>query len=86
MSRRSLPTRTLPRHPDLDQLKRQSKDLLRSFTRRDTTAVAEVDAHYHGADLATFSLHDAQFVIAGAYGFESSPGLKVYVDGLPCAS
>ena len=38
-------------------------------------------AHYHGADAATFALHDAQLVIARAYGFESWPKLKAFVDG-----
>ena len=31
---------------------------------------------------ATFALHDAQLVLARAYGFESWPKLKAYVDGV----
>ena len=45
-------------------------------------AVAEVNAHYHGADAPTFALHDAQLVLARAYGFESWPKLKAFVDGV----
>ena len=79
---RSLPTRTLAERPDLDQLKRQAKELLDAFRARQPEAVAEVTAHYHDADSATFALHDAQLVIARAYGFQSWPKLKAYVEGV----
>jgi ankyrin repeat protein len=79
---RALPTRTLPPHPDLRQLRRQAKQLLAGFIRGDGAAVAEVTAHYHGAEAATFALHDAQLVIARAYGFESWPKLKAAVQGV----
>ena len=46
MSRRSLPTRTLAEHPDLDQLKRQARELLEAFRAGNPAAVAEVAAHY----------------------------------------
>jgi ankyrin repeat protein len=81
MTRPSTPTRTLRERPDLDQLKRQAKALLESFKNADSAAVAEVNAHYRGADPGTFALHDAQLVIARAHGFESWPKLKAYVDG-----
>ena len=73
--------RTLPDRPDLPQLKRQAKELLAAFRAGNPDAVGEVAAHYRGADAATFALHDAQLVIARAYGFESWPKLKVFVDG-----
>jgi hypothetical protein len=79
---RALPTRTLPPYPDLRQLRRQVKELLAGFIRGDGAAVAEVTAHYHGADAVTFALHDAQIVIARAYGFESWPELKAAVRGV----
>ena len=82
MTARALPTRTLPPNPDLRQLRRQAKQLLEGFIRGDGAAVAEVTAHYHGADAATFALHDAQLVIARAYGFESWPKLKAAVQGV----
>jgi ankyrin repeat protein len=78
----ALPTRTLPPHPDLRQLRRQAKALLDGFIRGDGATVAEVTAHYHDADAATFALHDAQLVIARAYGFESWPKLKAAVQGV----
>jgi hypothetical protein len=75
------PFRTLREHPDLDQLKRQAKELLAAYRGGEADAVAEVSHHYRGADLATFALHDAQLVLARAYGFESWPKLKAFVDG-----
>jgi ankyrin repeat protein len=78
---RQLPVRSLPERPDLGQLKRQAKELLRALRAGDAGALAEVKAHYRGADAATFALHDAQLVLARAYGFESWPKLKAYVDG-----
>src|SRR5436190_17613436 len=82
MPARSLPTRTLSARPNLDQLKRQAKELLDAFRAGDAEARAEIDTHYRGADAKTFALHDAQLVIARAYGFESWPKLKAYVDGV----
>lgn len=81
MTPHALPTRRLPERPDLDQLKRQAKELLKAFISAEAEAVAEVNAHYHDADPADFALHDAQLVLARAYGFESWPKLKALVDG-----
>ena len=82
MTRRSTPTRTLSDRPNLGQLKRQAKELLEAFRRDDAEAAAEVQAHYRRADPATFELHDAQLVLARAYGFESWPKFKAFVDGV----
>jgi ankyrin repeat protein len=79
---RSLPTRKLREHPDLDQLKRQAKELLAAFATGDTAAVAEVHAHYRDASPLTFALHDAQLVLARAYGFDGWPKLRAFVDGV----
>jgi len=54
----------LPENPDLEQLKRQAKELLRAFRAGNIGAASTVNAHYHGADPPTFALHDAQLVIA----------------------
>lgn len=79
---KSLPTRTLREQPDLDQLKRQAKELLEAVRTGESDAAAEVHVHYHDAEAATFALHDAQLVLARAYGFDSWPKLKAYVDGV----
>src|ERR1051326_4149785 len=81
MMKQSLPTRAFREHTDLDQLKRQAKELLDALRRGDGAATAEVTAHYGAADPDTFALHDAQLVLARAYGFASWPKLKAYVDG-----
>jgi ankyrin repeat protein len=82
MRRHAPPTRTLRHHPDLDQLKRQAKELLDAFRAGDAAAVKEVRAHYQRADAATFALHDAQLVLARAHGFDSWPKLRAFVDGV----
>ena len=81
MPRNTLPTRTLRDRPDLDQLKRQAKELLDAFRAGHPEATQEVHAHYRQADLSTFALHDAQLVMARAHGFDSWPKLKAFVDG-----
>jgi hypothetical protein len=80
--KQNLPTRRMREHPDLEQLKRQAKELLRAFAAGDAEAAAEVAAHYRAADASRFALHDAQLVVARSYGFESWPKLKAYVDGV----
>ena len=57
--------RTLPAKPDLAQLKRQAKELLRDFTAADSAAQALVQAHFRPG--AEFALHDAQLVLARSY-------------------
>jgi ankyrin repeat protein len=78
----SFPTRRLPERPDLEQLKRQAKELLDAYLAADESAVAEVQRFYRAADPATFALHDAQLVLARNYGYGSWPKLKAYVDGV----
>lgn len=76
------PVRRLRERPDLDQLKSQAKELLAAFVAGEPEAVAEVNAHYRGADPASFALHHAQLVLARSHGFDSWPKLKAYVDGV----
>jgi ankyrin repeat protein len=80
-----IPTRRLPQQPNLDQLRKQAKDLLGRYRSGDPEAVAEVQQFEWqaaaAADPATFALSDAQRVLARAYGFESWPKLKAFVDG-----
>jgi len=79
---RTLPTQRMHEHPDLDQLKRQAKELLRAFLADEPEATVEVHAHYTRPDRTTFALHDAQLVLARSHGFESWPKLKAHVDGV----
>jgi len=83
---RSTPTRKLPGKPNLNQLKKQAKDLLKAFQAGEATAIAEVRAHYRGpisaAEGERLQLSDAQLVLARAYGFDSWAKLKAFVDGV----
>src|SRR5918994_7215401 len=76
------PTRVMREHPDLDQLRRQARELLEAYRAQSPDAVTEVDAHHRTATPDTFALHDAQFVLARSYAFESWPKLKAAVEGV----
>ncbi len=81
MSRKP-PTRAMRENPDIDQLKRQAKELLEAYRASSSEAIAEVTAYHRSATPETFALHDAQFVLARSYGFDSWPQLKAAVDGV----
>lgn len=66
---------------NLEQLKHQAKDLLRAYQAGAAAAIAQVNTHYRDANPQTFALHDAQFVIARANGFQSWPKLKAFIEG-----
>jgi ankyrin repeat protein len=79
----------LPERPNLDQLKRQAKDLLRSAREQDSTAlrrfrILPAFADASDADLArtALALHDAQSVIAREHGFDSWNALHEHVEEL----
>ncbi len=71
--------RSLPAKANLEQLKKQAKDLLAAFRAAEPSAVAEVRRYEQSPDPARFALHDAQRVLARAYGFASWPKLKEHV-------
>jgi ankyrin repeat protein len=84
MSRKP-PTRAMREKPDLDQLKRQARELLGAYRAQQPEAVAEVNFYHRTATPEIFALHDAQFVLARSYGFESWPKLNAAVDGVTSA-
>jgi ankyrin repeat protein len=69
------PTRHFPVRPDLDQLKHQAKDLLRSIRRGESEAIAELKKFHPKADPEHIKLADAQFALARSYGAQSWPRL-----------
>ncbi|HEY6846600.1 MAG TPA: hypothetical protein VI320_10335, partial [Terracidiphilus sp.] len=77
--------RRLPHQPNLEQLKKQAKELLERFRASESTAVAEVRQFERNPDPCHFALNDAQRVLARAYGFQSWPKLKAFVDGATIA-
>lgn len=80
-------TTSLPLRPDLAQLKRQAKELLRAHHHGDTAACSSLrtlrqfdmatDAAILAADI---KLHDVQFAIALGYGFSSWDALKHHIE------
>ena len=63
-----MPVRRLPVRPDLDQLHRQAKELLRAIHAGDENAIAELREHHpESIDPATAKLADAQLVLARSY-------------------
>ena len=76
-----------PERPNLEQLKHQAKDLLRSARDRDIDALSRftiLPAFAHATDLdvsrAALALHDAQSVIAREQGFDSWNALREHVE------
>ena len=77
----------LPERPNLEQLKRQAKDLLRSAKARQADALGRfrtLPAFAHQRDdarlAATVALHDAQSVVAREHGFASWAALVERVE------
>ena len=63
-----MPVRRLPVRPDLEQLQRQAKELLRAIHASDPNAVAELREHHPDRiDPASAKLSDAQLVLARSY-------------------
>ena len=75
------PTRRFPAQPSLEQLRKQAKDLLAEYRAGDPAAIAEVHRFERHPNPAAFALNDAQRVLARAYGYQSWPKLKAFVDG-----
>jgi Ankyrin repeat len=68
--------RHLPVRPDLGQLKRQAKELLRAVTRGDAGALGEFTRnHPHAPAAHDAKLADAQLALARSYGLPSWPRL-----------
>ena len=74
----------LPPQPNLQFLKKHAKQLHRDYQRGTPEAIERFAAHPQFASNAsqTWSLHDAQLVVAREYGFDSWAKLKEYVGQL----
>lgn len=79
------PTRRLHGQPSLEQLRKQAKDLLAQYRDGDSNAVSEVRQFERAPERLTFTLNDAQRVLARAYGYASWAKLKAFVDGIHVA-
>ena len=73
-------SRELPLYPNLDQYKKQAKDLLKAFHSKDSEALERIrHFHPHGRELSEVALADAQLVLAREHSFESWPKFSRYV-------
>lgn len=76
---------SLPERPDLDQLRRQAKELRDAARGGDPTAMGRIARHHRSAPGGETSLAAAQLVIARELGFSSWPALKAAVDAVSAA-
>jgi hypothetical protein len=78
----------LPERPNLDQLKRQAKDLLHAVRQHDAAALTRAHAlpaftsQPDDAVTSAFALHDAQSVVARELGFVSWNDLRENVESI----
>ena len=82
--------RSLPDRPDLQQYKKQAKELLKSTRASDRDALRRVRAHHPRYAAVTapppdFVLADAQFVIAREHDFDSWPQFAAHVKAMNTA-
>ncbi len=71
-----MPARELPARPDLEQYKKQAKELVKAFRAGDEAALQRVREHHPRQAGDTFDLADAQLVIAREHGHESWPKFR----------
>jgi ankyrin repeat protein len=67
-----MPDRSLPDRPDLQQYKKQAKELLTSVRAGDSEALRRMREH-HAREVDRVVLADAQLVLAREHGFDSWP-------------
>lgn len=88
-----MPDRALPPNPDLEQYKKQAKELLKACTDAQPEALARIRNHHprllHAPDLeaerTAFKLSDAQIVIAREHAFESWPKFAMHIRSIELA-
>jgi ankyrin repeat protein len=78
-------SRELPPKPNLENLKKQAKDLLQAFQEGDATRAEPLRLLYLSATKDGPRLADAQHALAREYGFASWPKLKEHVESLTLA-
>ena len=75
-----MPTASLPQNPDLDQLRKQARELQRAVRQRDPGALVRASRWIPDrSDPPGFSLTAAQLVLAREHGFASWERLRRYV-------
>lgn len=85
--------RSLPAVPNLEQQKKQARELLQAARAGDAVALERFRAHQPRLSAAPaadwppsrLALHDAQLVLAREYGFASWPKLKAHIEAIVAA-
>lgn len=83
-----MPDRTLPADPNLEQYKKQAKDLAKNYSLRIPDALARVRRHHPRfqrrpesvAQASQINRTDAQLIIAREHGFESWPKFARHIE------
>src|SRR3989442_5920849 len=75
-----MPARNLPARPNLEQYKKQAKDLVKAFRAGDDAALHRLREHHPHPARDSFELADAQLVIAREHGVDSWPKLKQEIE------
>lgn len=78
----------LPARPNLEQYKKQAKDLLKSHSAAEPDALARIKRHHpslhklSAAEISSthFTLTDAQLILAREHSFESWPKFAAYIE------
>ncbi|HKO17025.1 MAG TPA: ankyrin repeat domain-containing protein [Gemmatimonadaceae bacterium] len=84
------PARSLPAVPNLEQQRKQARELLDAARANEPAAVHRFREHHprlgsaaaEGWPPPRLSLHDAQLVLAREYGFASWPRLKAHIEAI----
>src|SRR6185369_13503114 len=74
-----MPIQQLPRHPSLENLRKQAKSLHRAVISKDPDALSTVREFYPEQDPQALKLATAQYVLARSFNFPSWTKLKEYV-------
>jgi ankyrin repeat protein len=85
-----MPARDLPARPNLEQYKKQAKELLDAYKSGDEDAIRRVREYVRGVDASgpqttRIALADAQFVLARDHGFDSWPTFAKHIETLTIA-
>jgi ankyrin repeat protein len=81
-----MPEKQLPVRPNLEQYKKQAKELARACRDNDAEALARVRAQHPQTPEGRVSLTDAQLVLAREHGFESWPKFAAEIERLRIAA
>src|SRR5688572_33349954 len=86
-----MPARDLPARPNLEQYRKQAKELRTAYRSGDADAAHRVRRYGRAADASdarnvkAFALADAQFVVAREHGFDSWPKFAKHIEALTIA-